>query len=223
MNKAVIFDMDGVLVDSEGFWALAERQVFEDLGVVLSEENTAKTKSMTAPEVISFWHNLFPWENVSFEEVEQNVIDKVIQLIENHECVLPGVQNYIFSLKKLGYKIGLATNSPFRVIPAVLQKTGLENAFDVLSSAEFETNGKPHPDIYLSTAQKLNVLPENCVVIEDSYYGMQAAKSAGMRVLAFTNGNRNLEFDIADGYIHDFTTSSADTLHPKNQTLNERL
>ncbi len=196
--------MDGVLVDSEGFWTQAEREIFEELGVILTPENTNKTKSMTADQVIQFWHNLFPWQNVSFEEVEQRVVDKVIHLIKSNDCIIPGIKSFIENLKNKGYTLGLATNSPFRVIPVVLEKTETSQFFDALSSAEFEINGKPHPDIYINIARKLEVNPENCIVIEDSYYGMQAAKAAGMEVRAFTAGNSDLKFDIADGYIHDF-------------------
>lgn len=197
--------MDGVLVDSERYWSQAEHEIFEELGVILSPENTSKTKSMTADQVIEFWYNLFPWQNVSFKEVEQRVVDRVIYLIKTTDCVIPNVKNFIENLKNKGYKLGLATNSPYRVIPEVLEKTETLNIFDVLSSAEFEINGKPHPDIYINTALKLGVNPENCIVIEDSYYGMQAAKAAGMQVWAFTAGNAHLKFDIADGYIHDFS------------------
>jgi HAD superfamily hydrolase (TIGR01509 family) len=204
MNKAVIFDMDGVLVDSEVFWAVAEREIFEELGVILSEENTSKTKSMTTNQVIEFWHTLFPWKGVSFKEVEERVIDRVIHLVKRHDCIIPGVKAFIENLKINGYKIGLATNSPLRLIPVVLEKTGTAHLFDELSSAEFEQNGKPHPDIYLNTAKKLDTKPSNCIVIEDSYYGMQSAKAAGMKVWAFTAGNTHLKFDIADGYIHNF-------------------
>lgn len=196
--------MDGVLVDSEMYWSQAEREIFEELGVILAHKNTIKTKSMTADQVIEFWYHLFPWQNVSFKEVEQRVVDRIIHLIKINNCVIPGIKNFIENLKNKGYKLGLATNSPYRLIPVVLEKTDTAHLFDASSSAEFEQNGKPHPDIYTNTAQKLGVNPENCIVIEDSYYGMQAAKAAGMKVWAFTAGNTHLKFDIADGYIHDF-------------------
>ena len=196
--------MDGVLVDSERYWSQAEREIFEELGVILTPENTIKTKSMTADQVIEFWYHLFPWQNVSFKEVEQRVVDRIIYLIETTDCVIPGIKNFIENLKNKGYKLGLATNSPYRLVPVVLEKTDTAQFFDALSSAEFEQNGKPHPDIYVNTAKKLGVNPDNCIVIEDSYYGMQAAKAAGMKVWAFTAGNAHLKFDIADGHIHDF-------------------
>lgn len=202
--EAIIFDMDGVLVDSERYWAQAEKEIFTELGVTLTDALTEQTRSMTTDEVIRFWYRHFPWENVSFEEVEDRVISRLIRLIESEDCVVPGVRSFIEDVRRRGYRVGLATNSPYRVIEPVLKKTGTWGLFEVLSSAEFEAKGKPHPDVYICTAGKLRTDPGRCLVIEDSHYGMLAARNAGMKVAAFTNGNRSLRFDTADYYIHDF-------------------
>lgn len=116
-------------------------------------------------------------------------------------------------LKTKYYKIGLATNSPNSIILTVLQKLDVFHLFDTISSAEFEINGKPDPAIYLTTAAKLNVNVGNCVAIEDSYSGMVAAKKAGMKVIAFTNGNTEMNFDIADLTIGRFADFAIDRLN----------
>lgn len=102
-------------------------------------------------------------------------------------------------------KIGLATNSPAIIIPAVLKKTNTDTFFDAVSSADVETEGKPDPAIYLTTAQKLNVSPSECLVIEDSVSGAIAAKRAGMTAAGFLTGENNNLSDIADFVITDFT------------------
>lgn len=213
IKKAVIFDMDGVLVDSEKFWKQAEFEVFSSLGVDVTDECCEVTKTMTSPEVTKFWFDKSPWKGKELSEVEQMVILKVISLIENENCQIAGVKTFIETLKSQNFKIGLATNSPSVVIPAVLNKLGIHHLFDAVSSAEFEIKGKPDPSIYYTTAGKLNVKPEECFVIEDSYSGMLAAKNAGMTVIAFTNGDAELNFEIADHRIENFEAPGLDILN----------
>lgn len=213
VDKAVIFDMDGVLVDSERLWKQAEKEVFSSLGVRMTDEHCELTKSMTTAEVTRFWFDKFPWQSQSLDMVEQLVVSRVIQLIDTEDCEIQGVKGFIERLKEKNYKIGLATNSPNTIIPIVLQKLGVLHLFDTVSSAESEAYGKPHPAIYLTTAAKLNVTATNCLVIEDSYSGMMAAKNAGMTVIAFTNGNAEMNFEIADLKIDRFDGFDIDKLN----------
>ncbi len=203
-TKAVIFDMDGVLIDSEPLWKIAEREVFSSLGVSVSDEFCEITKTMTTAEVTRFWYDRSPWENRNLYEVEQMVVYRVLDLIEKRECKIGGVKNFVTRLKSKGFKLGVATNSPFVIIPVVLRKIGITDFFDTISSADSEEKGKPDPAVYLRTSEKLNVSPENCIVIEDSYSGMLAAKRAGMTVVAFTNGNKDVNLTHADYKIDSF-------------------
>ena len=203
-EKAVIFDMDGVIINSEDLWKKAENEVFSSLGVMVTDEYSMQTKSMTTSEVTNFWYNKFPWQDKNLKDVEQMVISRVIDLIETEECQIKGVKTFIEKLKKHDFKIGLATNSPERIIPVVLEKTGISKLLDTVSSAEFEEKGKPDPSIYYTTAKKMNVRPENCFAIEDSYSGMLAAKKSGMVVVAYTNGNKEIDFPVADYIINSF-------------------
>jgi len=205
--------MDGVIIDSEKLWKQAEKEVFSSLGVNVSDTDSEITKSMTTSEVTQFWFDKFPWKNNKMEDVEQRVISRVIELIHSEDCKINGVKEFIEKLKKKNFKIGLATNSPYEIIPTVLQKLDVLELFDTISSAEHEINGKPHPAIYLKTAAKLNIAAENCIAIEDSYSGMLAAKNAGMKVIAFTNGNIEINFDIADLKINHFEEFDIDRLN----------
>lgn len=212
-QKAVIFDMDGVIIDSEKLWKQAEKEVFSSLGVTVTDEHAKTTESMTTSEVTSFWFNKSPWQGPSLESVEQMVISRVIQLISSEDCKTAGAKEFIERLKAKNYKIGLATNSPYHLIPVVLQKLDALHLFDAISSAQFEVNGKPHPAIYLTTAAKLCVAATNCLAIEDSYSGMLAAKEAGMTVIAFTNGNTETDLELADFKIDNFNEFDLDRLN----------
>lgn len=206
--EAIIFDMDGVLIDSVALWQKAEEQVFSALGVQLSPELCALTAAMTTTEVTRFWFERQPWSGKSLEDVEQEVIDYVGQLILSEATEIKGVRHLLAALKNRGYKIGLATNSPYRLIPLVLEKLNIYPFFDMLASAEHEIKGKPDPAIYLNAAQKLGVQPERCLVFEDSYYGAMAAKSAGMQVIVLVpeqDANPEL-LALADRSIHSFET-----------------
>lgn len=207
-KKAVIFDMDGVLVDSEPLWKQAEEEVFSSLGVKLNKESTEITKSMTTSEVAQFWYNKFPWKDVSISEAEEMVINKVSELVESNDCQVEGISTFIHELKSRNFKIGLATNSPYSIIPKVLRKLKVDSCFDAICSSEFEESGKPDPSVYISAAQKLQVSAPDCIAIEDSYSGMLAAKRAGMTVIAFTPNTEMKEHDIADYSINNFSISA---------------
>ncbi len=204
--EAVIFDMDGVIIDSEEIWKRAENEVFSSVGVKLSDELCKITAAMTTSEVTSFWFEKYPWENKSLAEIEQGVISRVAHLIAEEGKAILGVEELIQSLKYKGYKIGLATNSPSVLIPVVLEKLKLTDYFDVTSSAEHESEGKPSPFVYLTVAAKLNVKPMNCLAIEDSRSGLLAAKKAGMKaVIIDTNSQENKKVEIADYKISDYS------------------
>jgi sugar-phosphatase len=211
-KKAVIFDMDGVIIDSEKHWKQAEYEVFTSLGVIVTDFDSEMTKSMTTSEVTKFWYAKYPWENKDLKEVEQMVISRVIEFIETENCQIIGVKPFIEKLKTKKYKIGLATNSPDRIMHVVLNKLNMLHLFDSVVSAESEKSGKPDPAIYFKSAQELNTKPEDCIAIEDSYTGMLAAKNAGMTVIAFTNGNKEIDFEIADYTIDSFENNELELI-----------
>lgn len=202
--KAVIFDMDGVLVDSEGFWAKAELEVFSSYGVQITDDLAAQTKYMTTKKVTEFWYGRFPWENFDASVLERQVVSRVIELIQSEDCTMSGIQEFIKDLKGKEYKIGLATNAPLRVADAVLEKLQVRDYFDTVHSSEFEKQGKPHPAVYLSSAQQLGISPEHCIAIEDSHSGLKAAKAAGMKTIVYTNNDESIDFEHADFKILNF-------------------
>lgn len=204
--KAVIFDMDGVLIDSEQFWTQAELDVFSSYGVQVTDDLAAQTKYMTTQEVTEFWYERFPWENFDSSELENKVVTRVIEMIQDQDCTMSGVQEFIKNLKNKEYKIGLATNAPLRVAHVVLEKLQVRDLFDTVHSSEFETQGKPHPAVYLTSAKNMGISPEHCIAIEDSQSGLKAAKEAGMQTVIFTNNDASIDSSLADFKILDFNT-----------------
>lgn len=204
--EAIIFDMDGTIIDSGPLWKKAEKEVFAKVGVKVSDELCKITESMPTTEVVKFWYGQQPWGNKAFKDVENEVIDYVEHLVKEEGIAINGIEETLKKIKYCDYKIGLATNSPYRLIPVVLKKFDIEDYFDIIASAEHELQGKPNPAIYLSVAKKLNVKPEACIVFEDSYLGLSAAKDAGMKTIAVINDNfeENVKSGISDIQIKDY-------------------
>lgn len=206
--KAIIFDMDGVLIDSEPLWKIAEIEGFGAVGINLTQTDCEETVGLRIDEVVRLWHKKVGWNSKSIEAVSDHIVDVLIREIYAQGKTLSGVHESLELFKNAGYKIGLATSSYQRIIHAVLDKLGIEKYFDEMYSAEFETYGKPHPAVFLTTASKLNVHPNDCLVIEDSFNGVLAAKSARMKVVAIPEKSHHYDqrLVIADkilGSLHE--------------------
>lgn len=179
---AIIFDMDGVLIDSEPLWKIAMEFVFGQYGSTLTHQDFQKTVGLRIDEVIAFWNIQENWGLSDLKNVENQIIDKLISLIEFDPKPLPGVLDTLQFLKESGKKIGLATSSSQRLITTVLRAMHIESYFDFAYSAEFETYGKPHPGVYIKVAAHLAVPTQRCLVIEDSLNGVIAGLAAQMKV-----------------------------------------
>jgi len=175
--------MDGLLVDSEPYWKIAEKICFGKLGLTLTDELLRQVMGFRLSEVVEHWYNYQPWGEKNFEAVEGDVLETVKQLIIENANALPGVIQTLEFCKNNGYKIALASSSAMSLINVVVDKLNIRHYFDLLVSAEFEPYGKPHPSVFLTTAKKLNVLPTECLVFEDSVNGMIAAKAARMKCI----------------------------------------
>ncbi|MEO0015481.1 MAG: hypothetical protein RLZZ535_3870 [Cyanobacteriota bacterium] len=200
MIKAVIFDLDGLLIDSEPLWQEAEILVFKQVNLVLTSELCRQTQGLRIDEVVDYWYRQSPWTNLSKLEVEELIVSKVIELIHLKGQPLPGVAQAIAFVKNQNVKIALASSSALRIIQAALQKLNLTEVFVEIYSAESEMLGKPHPGVYLTTAQKLKIPPQSCLALEDSLNGVLAAKAAHMKCLAIPEAiqQKNPQFAIAD-------------------------
>jgi sugar-phosphatase len=203
VTEAVIFDMDGLLVDSEPLWVRAEMEVFGEVGVTLCEADCALTKGLRTDDVIAYWHVRRPWGSPSPADVEKRLVARVAELVRNEGRALPGVASAIAAARSVTSKIALASSSPTPIIAAVLERLDLGSTFEVVQSAETEPYGKPHPGIFLTTAKKLGVAPTACVVLEDSLTGVVAAKAARARCIAvpFDHPEHDPRFVLADAVV----------------------
>ncbi|HEX6580699.1 MAG TPA: hexitol phosphatase HxpB [Actinomycetota bacterium] len=182
--EAVVFDMDGVLVDSEPMWRAVEREVFAGVGIALTDEDLYPTMGVRIADVVDRWYRRHPWPDPSPEQVAETIVDGVARTVREHGLLLDGARDAVDHVRSLGLGVALASSSPMALILAVLSLDGLAARFDVVVSGEDEELGKPDPAVFLSAARRLEVPPERCLVVEDSINGVRAAKAAGMLCVA---------------------------------------
>ena len=191
--EAVIFDMDGVLIDSEPLWKIAMEDVFKSVGCSLTRKDFQKTVGLRLDEVIEYWYEHTGWSNATPKEVENKIVQRMVELLNENGNPLVGVIDTLKFLKTNNLKIGLATSSYEILIDTVLAALGIRSYFDFTNSAENEAYGKPHPAVYLTVANKLNVHPTKCLVIEDSLNGIISGKAARMKVVCIPEKSHSPE------------------------------
>ncbi|QMN54235.1 hexitol phosphatase HxpB [Citrobacter freundii] len=209
---AAIFDMDGLLVDSEPLWDQAELDVIASLGVDISRRHELPdTLGLRIDMVVDLWFAQQPWDGPSRQEVTERIITRAIALVEETKPLLPGVREAVALCKSQGIKVGLASASPLHMLETVLTMFDLRDNFDALASAEKLPYSKPHPQVYLDCAAKLGIDPLNCVALEDSVNGMIASKAARMRsiVVPAHENQGDPRFVLADVKLTSLTELTA--------------
>ena len=182
--RAVIFDMDGILIDSEPFWRQAEMEIFGTVGLHLTEQQCMETTGLRIDEVVALRHAQHPWSAPSQADISESIVARVAALVTEHGISLPGVESAIEAVRRFGLRLALASSSSTFLIETTLRALNLGERFEVIQSAELEPLGKPHPRVYLKTAGLLQVDPVACLAIEDSLNGVISAKAARMRTVA---------------------------------------
>lgn len=180
---ATLFDMDGLLIDSEVLWHRAEVELFGSLGVPLLASSSRSTKGIFVNEVVDYWYARFPWSGPSNDDVVAMLLERVGALIESEGRLLPGALRAIDLASARG-PVALASSTPLALIHRCLDHFALGSRFASIHSAEFEPYGKPHPGVFLTAASSLGIAPTRCLVFEDSGAGVIAARAASMRVVA---------------------------------------
>jgi HAD superfamily hydrolase (TIGR01509 family) len=212
---AAIFDMDGLLIDSEPLWRRAEKQVFGTVGMTLTEAMCEETMGLRTDAVIQHWQQRFPWSGKRPETVEQELVATVHHhLITTHGEALAGVYETLTLFREARIPLGLASSSASCLIETTVEKLGIRDYFYALCSATDEVHGKPDPAVYLTTAKRLGVPPTECVAFEDSFSGLCSAQAAGMIVVAVPAAAHHDDprFDCADIKLRSLTEFSLELL-----------
>lgn len=179
--NTVIFDMDGLLIDSEPLWNEAANEVFALYNINLSSEDYLLTTGLRTKEFVEWWLGRFNIKGVDVVEIEKQIFEVVTHKIANTPAAMPGVQ-YIFDFfKRRQFKIGIASSSPAELIELVIGIYGLNGFVQQHASAHLLKYAKPHPEVYLNCAEVLKSHPLECICFEDSFNGMIAAKAARMK------------------------------------------
>ncbi len=180
---AIIFDMDGVLIDSEPAWRIAEQDVFSTLGVPLTEPMTHQTTGLRIDEVVEYWRARYPFRGET-AAVGARITEAVAQWVRDSGEALPGALHSLAAIRTQKIPVGLATSSAPPLIEAVLERLHLEDTFRAIVSGSEVPRGKPDPAIYELCARRMAIPVSRCVAIEDSVAGVQSARLAGLACVA---------------------------------------
>jgi beta-phosphoglucomutase family hydrolase len=211
LEKAIIWDMDGVIADTAPYHFKAWQQVFQKRGVKFTEADFKHNFGQRNDTII---------RDIQGQGTSQSEIDAISQEKENsfRNMVrqrikpLPGVINLIKLLAEHGFKMALASSAPIENIQLLITGLGINNYFQAIISDKEVTEGKPSPQGFLLAAQRLGVKPENCIVVEDAVAGVSAAKRAGMRCLAVTNTHPRKSLLEADLIVNTLEAISVNDL-----------
>lgn len=179
--QAAIFDMDGLLIDSEPLWRQAAEEVFLPYNIKLTVKQYETTTGLRTKEFIEYWFNYFKLQEHLQPKAVDDIIDLVKEKVQRHPTVMPGVQHIIEYFLKKNCAIGLATSSPRMLADVVIDQLGIRKLLGAIATAEHLPYGKPHPQVYINCAAALMVPPTNCICFEDSFNGMIAAQAARMK------------------------------------------
>lgn len=182
---AVVFDLDGVLVDSEQLWDSARRELVDERGGTWRGDATRTMMGMSAPE----WSRYVREElavDLEPQAISAAVVERLERLYRERLPLLPGAREAVLAASERR-PLGLASSSNREIIDLVLELAGLDRCFTATVSSEEVAHGKPAPDVYLEAARRLGIAPTECAAVEDSTNGLRSAAAAGMTVIAIPN------------------------------------
>lgn len=181
--------MDGLLIDTEPIWRRVEIEVFRGVGLSLTEENLLETMGVRVAEVVELWYRRHPWTGPTPAQVTEQIEAGVVEHVMSEGEPKAGVERVLRMVHEAGLPIAIASSSSERLIQAVMKRLGIEHYIRAICSADLESEGKPHPAVYLTAARSLGVPAEECLALEDSPNGVLSAKAAGMYTVAVPDPN----------------------------------
>lgn len=213
---AVIFDMDGILLDTEPLWGESIMAVAKQHNILVSYADLRFTTGLRIHEVTAYWKEKFPWgTSATSDAVAEAILDHIIDNSKRHATVLPGIIRHLAYLSSQNIPLGVATSSPWRMAESLLAHFGIKDFFQHLATGDQVSDGKPHPAVYLECAHQLQVAAHNCIAVEDSINGMVAAKAARMKVLVIPEIAKleHPAFGLADAIYDSMENVSEDFWH----------
>ena len=210
MIEAVVFDLDGVLLQSEEVWDAVRERYVRDRGGRYDEKVQRAMMGMSAPEWSRFLHDEAGVPDDP-DSINRAVVERMLEAYRHELPLLPGAKEAV-RRTATALPLALASSSNREVFEEVLELAGLENCFRATVSSEEVERGKPAPDVYLEAARRLGVEPERCTAVEDSHAGIRSAKSAGMRVIAIPNASYPPDDEALE--LADVVLESLDELTP---------
>lgn len=207
---AVVFDMDGVLLDSIGIWKRIIGGLLPDHGQELSQLGQDDLSGDKSEQWAAFLRRATGIP-LNEEAIISHVVDSILAAYEKDLPLLPGAREAVVRLATC-YPLAVASSSPRPVVAFVLERSGLDEFFDAWVSSDEVSRGKPAPDVYLEACRRLGIGPERCVAVEDSSFGVRAAKAAQMRVIAIPPPLEPLDSTAAT--LADHLLESIDLLCP---------
>ncbi|MCF7819978.1 MAG: HAD family phosphatase [Candidatus Pacebacteria bacterium] len=195
MIEALIFDMDGVLVKSEGAISTSFNKVLEKYGVKLNPENKKKYLGRSLRDQLQMMKEEYPQipKELNIQQFSKEAFQYQLELLKEELVPKILIKEFIKKAKENNIKIAVATSSLRYRAEIFLKLIDIFNELDILLTSEEVSNHKPHPDIFLETAKRLEVLPDNCVVIEDAKNGIDGAQAAKMKTIGVITENRSIE------------------------------
>ena len=198
--KGAVFDLDGLLIDSEPVWMWAQAKAFGELGVELTPAMQLATTGMRMRETLVIWRGYFPSIEIDPEGMRRRLLELVAGSLRESGMPKPGALQAMETCRKAGCRMAIASSSMPEIITAAVDRLGARDMFHALVSAEGVAHGKPHPAVYLAAAEQLGVGPGECIAFEDSVFGLRSAKAAGMHCIAVPEEHNRgrAEYAIAD-------------------------
>lgn len=206
-KKAVIFDLDGTITDSMWVWTDIDREFFEKKKIEMPADFQSEIEGMSFTETAEYFIDKFSL-SVTADTLKEEWTKMAVRKYEYEITIKPGFMPFINHLKNNGIKAGIATSNSPMLLDIFLRKRKLDSFFQAVTTSCDVQKGKPAPDVYLKTAEKLNATPKECLVFEDIPMGILSAKNAGMQVCAIEDDYsvrmRDKKRELADYYITDY-------------------
>ena len=209
MNKAVIFDMDGVIAHTNPYHSMAFREFFGKRGLQPTDEEFAQHMFGKSNSYILKHFMGRPVTGEEFVSMENEKEGLFREIYAEHVKDINGFLAFLDSLKEIGFKTGVATSAPRANLDLIMGKLGFESQMESVLASENVTKHKPDPEVYLKSAANLGVDPKDCIVFEDSFSGVTAGLNAGMKVVGVLSSHTKEELPPCSLYIHDYTEISA--------------